>query len=440
MLKSEVQHQFWITKKVVQRKLGTKEDKHVISSDAELDAKIEVFKSISDTSLNLCKIIDQYQERLCILSQEECVFGRFLKEAGKRSRTTGGSIAHTAKAVSFAGQQRMCVRVPLLRLQHEVDVFRCRAVKDTEQTLQLMEKERTEYRAALSWMKSASQELDPDTGKGLDKFRTAQTHVRVAKHNFDGYSLDSIQKIDLLAAARCNMYSHALVAYVAELKSFAQKAASTFQTISQALILKPKYDFCVLKELSQNEGVASDDVPPPIEAVDKDQSLFFAVIQILFFAFVTQCKCLDTFQNEYQDKQPKVDTLLDAKDSSEEKPSEPVTAYGDNESLLIELSKLHLEDSLLLDASLEEDEPVQNTNTNNNKFWARMFNHQSQPLPLPSSTAMPRGGGVASDAIHSKSQPANNPWLDLFADLDPLANPQAFDLKMSDGRSVAEQT
>jgi len=48
----------------VQRKFGTKEDKHVISSDAELDSKIEVFKSISDTSLNLCKIIDQYQERL----------------------------------------------------------------------------------------------------------------------------------------------------------------------------------------------------------------------------------------------------------------------------------------------------------------------------------------------------------------------------------------
>ncbi|XP_020816178.1 islet cell autoantigen 1 [Drosophila serrata] len=420
MLKSEVQHQFWITKKVVQRKLGTKEDKHVISSDAELDAKIEVFKSISDTSLNLCKIIDQYQERLCILSQEECVFGRFLKEAGKRSRTTGGSIAHTAKAVSFAGQQRMCVRVPLLRLQHEVDVFRCRAVKDTEQTLQLMEKERTEYRAALSWMKSASQELDPDTGKGLDKFRTAQTHVRVAKHNFDGYSLDSIQKIDLLAAARCNMYSHALVAYVAELKSFAEKAASTFQTISKALILKPKYDFCVLKELSQNEGVASDEVPPPIEAVDKDQSLFFA--------------------NEYQDKQPKEDTHLDAKDSSEAKTSEPATAYGDNESLLIELSKLHLEDSLLLDASLEETEPAQNASTSNNKFWARMFNHQSQPLPLPSSTAMPSGGAAATAAIPSKSQAANNPWLDLFADLDPLANPQAFDLKMSGGRSVAEQT
>lgn len=85
-------------------------------------------------------------------------------------------------------------------------------------------------------------------------------------------------QIDLLAASRCNMYSHALVAYLSELKTFAQKAASTFQTISNALVVKPKYDFCVLKELSQNEGI-DEPKPPrsPIRAIDRDQSLFFAV-------------------------------------------------------------------------------------------------------------------------------------------------------------------
>lgn len=34
-----------------------------------------------------------------------------------------------------------------------------------------MERQRTEYRAALSWMKNISQELDPDTHKQLEKFR-----------------------------------------------------------------------------------------------------------------------------------------------------------------------------------------------------------------------------------------------------------------------------
>lgn len=195
MLKTEMQHQFWITKKTVQRKLGSKEDEHVISSDAELDAKIEIFKSIAETSADLSKIIDQYQERLCILSQEESIFGRFLKEAGKRSKTTGQSISNTGKSISYCGQQRMCVRVPLLRLQHEVEIYRNRAVSDTQTTITVMEKERTEYRAALAWMKSSSSELDPDTGRGVDKFRTAQSHVRTAKQNFDSISMDSIQKV-----------------------------------------------------------------------------------------------------------------------------------------------------------------------------------------------------------------------------------------------------
>ncbi|EDW19636.1 islet cell autoantigen 1 [Drosophila mojavensis] len=420
MLKSEVQHQYWITKKVVQRKLGSKEDKHIISSDAELDAKIEVFKSISDTSLELCKIIDQYQERLCILSQEECVFGRFLKEAGKRSKTTGSSITNTGKAMSFAGQQRMCVRVPLLRLQHEVDVYRCRAVKDTELTLQTMEKERTEYRAALSWMKhTASQDMDPDTGKGLDKFRTAQAHVRAAKHNFDSYSMDSIQKIDLLAAARCNMYSHALVAYLAELKNFAQKAASTFQTISNALVVKPKYDFCVLKELSQNEGAdASETVP--IEAVDKDQSLFFA--------------------DEYQDK-PKSESQPPTNETPTSTASAaPETTCGDNESLLIELSR-QLEESPLIEAPALLEAPLLDT-SNNNKFWARMFSQQQPPTPTPTPSSVCPAAAAALTKTNAKqsNNSSNNPWLDLFADLDPLANPQAFDLKLSGGRRVAEQT
>lgn len=191
-----MQH-FWVTKKTVQRKLGTKEDEYIISSDAELDAKIEIFKSIAETSSELSKIIEQYQERLCILSQEESLFGRFLKEAGKRSKTTSQSITNTGKSVSYCGQQRMCIRVPLLRLQHEVDIFRNRAIIDTQSTISNMEKERTEYRAALEWMKSASAELDPDTGRGVDKFRTAQAHVRAAKQNFDTLSMDSIQKVKI---------------------------------------------------------------------------------------------------------------------------------------------------------------------------------------------------------------------------------------------------
>ena len=190
-----INFQYWVTKKAVQRKFGQKEDENIIASDTELDTKIELFKSISETCNALYRIIDQYQERLCILAQEENAFGKFLKEVGKESPTTGKVMISAGKGVAYCGQQRMTVRVPLLRLYHEVDTFRGRAIKDTQNTLNIMEKERTEYRAALSWMKSVSTQLDPDTGKGLEKFRKAQKHVKTAKTKFDKFTLDCLEKV-----------------------------------------------------------------------------------------------------------------------------------------------------------------------------------------------------------------------------------------------------
>lgn len=197
MLKSEMQHQYWITKKTFQRKLGSKEDECVVSSDAELDAKIELFKSIAESCNHLYRLIDICQERVCVLAQEENALGKFLKETAKASATTGKAMSTAGKAISYSGQQRMQLRTPMLRLHHEVETFRGRAVSDTHLTIQAMERERTEYRAALSWMKSASAQLDPDTGRGLEKFRKAQNHVRAAKSKFDRLTLDCLQKVNI---------------------------------------------------------------------------------------------------------------------------------------------------------------------------------------------------------------------------------------------------
>lgn len=96
--------------------------------------------------------------------------GRFLKEAGKVDKTRAGKMmTNVGKSLSFSGQQQLILRTPLLRLSQEVETFRQRAISDTLSTLKAMEKQRIEYRAALSWMKDVSQELDPE--KHLDKFR-----------------------------------------------------------------------------------------------------------------------------------------------------------------------------------------------------------------------------------------------------------------------------
>ena len=49
----KVQKQFWFTKSAVLRKFGKKEDEHIVASDAELDAKIELFKAIESSTKEL---------------------------------------------------------------------------------------------------------------------------------------------------------------------------------------------------------------------------------------------------------------------------------------------------------------------------------------------------------------------------------------------------
>lgn len=190
-----MQQQFWLKKKAVQRRLGTKEDECIVASDAELDSKLHIFKSIDATNIKLAKIIDDYNDRLYYLSQEKNDFGRFMCEFGKRSRTTSRCITRFGKMMQFCGQQMMCIRVPLLRLHHEVTIFKDCAISDTQKTITSMENGRTEYRAALEWMKSLCESLDPDTGRGIHKYRSVQSHVRLTKNSFDRVSLDCIQKV-----------------------------------------------------------------------------------------------------------------------------------------------------------------------------------------------------------------------------------------------------
>ena len=54
-----------MTKSKVVRKLGKDHDECVVASDAELDAKLELYNSISQTTKDLQRILDQYNDRLC---------------------------------------------------------------------------------------------------------------------------------------------------------------------------------------------------------------------------------------------------------------------------------------------------------------------------------------------------------------------------------------
>jgi len=59
-----MQHKYWVTKQQVCKKLGKKDDEFVVASDAELDAKLELFKSIRGSCQNLQRTVNKYDEKI----------------------------------------------------------------------------------------------------------------------------------------------------------------------------------------------------------------------------------------------------------------------------------------------------------------------------------------------------------------------------------------
>lgn len=408
-----MQHQYWVTKKSVLRKLGGKEDECIISSDAELDAKLELFKSINDNCNQLQRVIDLYQERLCYLAQEENVLGRYLRDCGKNEKNaSAGQIMSTAgKALAYTGHQRLTVRPSLVRLHHELETFRNRAITDTRATISEMEKVRTEYRAALSWMKSVSSELDPDTGHGLEKFRKAQSYVKKTKAKFDRLTLACLQKVDLLAAARCNMFSHSLVPYQSAIENFSTKSAETLLTAAEKLdTVQPSDNSIILELLS------------PLET-DKSKKTFF--------------------NSDYTDDPP-ADRKKDAQEYKSD-PNNEESQQNDVADLLnADLSDLPLPEQPTTpnNSSKPSSELLELNWGTNSEFLgdfmpSKLLNEGFFNIP-ESTKEKPQEFSQINDKLGEigASNEKQVSWLSLFAELDPLSN-AAIENSSADGTDRA---
>ncbi|XP_058405617.1 islet cell autoantigen 1-like protein isoform X5 [Diceros bicornis minor] len=369
---SRMQKKYWKTKQVFIKATGKKEDKHVVASDAELDAKLEVFHSIQETCTELLRIVEKYQLRLNVISEEENELGLFLKFQAERDTTQAGKMMDaTGKALCSSAQQRLALYAPLSRLKQEVATFSQRAVSDTLMTINRMEQARTEYRGALLWMKDVSQELDPDTLKQMEKFRKVQIQVRNSKTSFDKLKMDVCQKVDLLGASRCNMLSHSLIAYQRTLLGFWEKTARMMSRIHGAGTGFHPYDFVALKQLQDTPGKPTED--------DREQIENNSLVENL--------------------------NKLVLSDEDVSLGSEPAT-------------KDHKEKHF----QTREFEAPQISNSENG--WASqgrlelpLSHTDNQPVPSQSPKKLTKSPNKCNQDMSA--------WFTLFADLDPLSNPDA---------------
>ncbi|NWW77270.1 ICA69 protein, partial [Climacteris rufus] len=454
---NKMQQKYWKTKQTLIKVTGKKEDEHVVASDADLDAKLELFHSIQRTCMELLKAIELYQKRICFLSQEENELGKFLRSQGSQDKTRAGKMMQaTGKALCFSSQQRLALRTPLSRLYQEVETFRYRAISDTWLTVNRMEQYRTEYRGALLWMKDVSQELDPDLYKQMEKFRKVQAQVRHAKLNFDKLKTDVCQKVDLLGASRCNLLSHVLTTYQTTLLHFWEKTSHTMAAIHESFKGYQPYEFTMLKSLQDPVNKLTEKAEKEDQQIESTNSNYFP--NFFSYSFVLRLISLDeeshtkesnysaddgkdvisTLQENCNHKQNSgaIDDLLDLQpeeNASKEKfvrSLEPEPGDKDDMVLLNEI---------LNASSLDEGEF--------SKEWTAVFG-QAADLTMNSSTrdgentsssAVPAPSGYLpsqlldqnmNDLQSSLHESTKNPrdltaWFSLFADLDPLSNPDA---------------
>ena len=71
--------------------------------------------------------------------------------------------------------------------------------------------------------------------------------MKKTKAKFDKLKLDTMQKIDLLAASRCNMYSHVLANYQTTLLHFWEKTSRTMTAVAESFKGYQYYEFNMLK-------------------------------------------------------------------------------------------------------------------------------------------------------------------------------------------------
>ncbi|KAM5255394.1 islet cell autoantigen 1 isoform 6-T6 [Ctenodactylus gundi] len=363
---NKMQQKYWETKQVFIKATGKKEDEHVVASDADLDAKLELFHSIQRTCLDLSKAIVLYQKRICFLSQEENELGKFLRSQGFQDKTRAGKMMQaTGKALCFSSQQRLALRNPLCRFHQEVETFRHRAISDTWLTVNRMEQCRTEYRGALLWMKDVSQELDPDLYKQMEKFRKVQTQVRLAKKNFDKLKMDVCQKVDLLGASRCNLLSHMLATYQTTLLHFWEKTSHTMAAIHESFKGYQPYEFTTLKSLQDPmKKLAEKKEQKKITQQDSTEATGQEPSQLISLEDENQCKESSSF------KKP-MDELLDIK--PEEACLGPVAGTPEPDGA--DKDDLMLLSEIFSASSLEEGEF--------SKEWAAVFGDSRLKEPAP---------------------------------------------------------
>uniref|UniRef100_A0A9L0J8A5 Islet cell autoantigen 1 n=1 Tax=Equus asinus TaxID=9793 RepID=A0A9L0J8A5_EQUAS len=399
---NKMQQKYWETKQAFIKATGKKEDEHVVASDADLDAKLELFHSIQRTCLDLSKAIVLYQKRICFLSQEENELGKFLRSQGFQDKTRAGKMMQaTGKALCFSSQQRLALRNPLCRFHQEVETFRHRAISDTWLTVNRMEQCRTEYRGALLWMKDVSQELDPDLYKQMEKFRKSlQDPMKKLVEKEERKKITQQESTEPVVEEPSQLISLEDENQHKESSSFkTEDGKSVFSALDKSSTHKACSD--ELLDMKPEEGACLGPMAGTLEAEGADKDDLLLLSEIFHASSLEEGEFSEEWAAVFGDGRLK----------------EPAPTVGPGEPDTKPQAASGFLPSQLLDQNMKDLQASLHGWSESN------VNPPPSPWPAPKASS-PNDN---SPAVKEPAKAASDltAWFSLFADLDPLSNPDA---------------
>jgi len=265
-------------RKTVERKLGKKEDPAIVKGDTELDSKLSSFHSIEDSVREIMLSSRTLHVSTRAISTQDLQTGRFLNEfAAIDESPVHNACRKLSEAFRANGQQWQGIKEMSERVQQDLNTFYTKGIGELKEEIIEMEEARTDYRAALSWLRATS--VDPDKLGQIEKFRRVQLEVKSSKDRFDKLKYAIQTKVDLLRVSRASLLSNSMSPLYKKELDMTSKLIESFSAASAEIseITVGQYDYKVLKELrhdydgeEENQKVSQNETEIPDTLIDVD--------------------------------------------------------------------------------------------------------------------------------------------------------------------------
>ncbi|KAI0982905.1 hypothetical protein GJ496_001799, partial [Pomphorhynchus laevis] len=228
-----------------------------LSCEEQTCNKLDMFNSMNQLSVELYRVCMKYAHCLEIMALVESDLSQIFRQHSMECDPSGAEfLSNTSKLFAVFSTNRASIKEPINALMNEVRTFKTKAIADTFVTIKKMQEARSKYNGILLWMKKSTSSLDPENIHAIEKYRKVQSDVKKSFQNYEQLKRDVCEKVNMLFASRCSMFSNTLAVYLKTLKDFYSETHSMCDSVLNSG--PGTFRFSIIKDLNELSNACSN--------------------------------------------------------------------------------------------------------------------------------------------------------------------------------------